>query len=385
MPLDRLLVNVESPSGGRHTVALPSDAPIDDLMPGLLEACEGSSESAGWTLAPIGEAALEGGTTLGESGLFPGAVLVLMPPAFPSPHRGEGQGEGPWGSLPLVAQRIRAGLRSPAGPPAQPKSIDRLGDSDYLRLLEDAIAAPAAGASTVVAVMSVHPGAGTTTVTALLATLLSRLRSEELVAVDANPESGALSHWMVPDSRMSGDTYRSLFADAPTPEQVRAALVSAVPGLAVLPGPADLSRVRSAHVQDWSRLIEHLRHLHHTVLIDCVAGFQRAACRAALDAADHVVLVSRPHAGAIDTLPPAVESLQRRGRAVVVVANQAHRRARTMRSARGLQQVTIAYEAKPAAQLKAGGFAWGSAPASWQESLRELAAVLIGSKGAPAP
>ena len=373
---NRLVVEVEGPSG-RRTVSLPAGARIDDLLPGLVELLEGRADSAGWGLAPTGEGRLAGTSTLGESGLYAGAVLVLIEPA----DRPEPAPESPgWAArVPAIAQRIRTSLR----PPAQPKGIDRLSKAEYLRLLEAAIAAPPVQASVVVAVTSADPGAGTTTVTTLLATLLSRLRGEDVVAVDGNPESGALSHWLVPDSRVSGEAYRSLFKSAPTPEQVRAALVSAGPGLSLLPVLTDQSGKHSADASDWSRVIEHLRHLHHTVLVDCAAGFQRPATRAALESADQVVLVSKPRAGGLDRLAPAVESLRRQGRTIVVVANQAHRRARSTHSALGFQVVTIEFEARSAARLKTRGFAWSEAPASWQESVRELAAVLVGSRGAP--
>jgi hypothetical protein len=44
--------------------------------------------------------------------------------------------------------------------------------------------------------------------------------------------------------------------------------------------------------------------------------------------------------------------------------------------------VTIAYEKAPALRLKTRGFSWRQAPASWQESVRELAATLAGSASA---
>ena len=174
---NRLVVEVEG-SSGRRTVSLPAGARIDDLLPGLVELLEGRADSAGRGLAPTGEGRLAGTSTLGESGLYAGAVLVLIEPA----DRPEPAPESPgWAArVPAIAQRIRTSLR----PPAQPKGIDRLSEAEYLRLLEAAIAAPPVQASVVVAVTSADPGAGTTTVTTLLATLLSRLRGEDVVAVD---------------------------------------------------------------------------------------------------------------------------------------------------------------------------------------------------------
>ncbi len=365
----RLLVSVDSPSG-RHTLAVPEDARIEDLVPSLVEVCEGSSDSRGWSLAPMGEAPLGGQQTLAQRGLFPGAVLVLAAPLQPA----DTEPEAYVPSASDLAQRLKARLQ----PSTRMPDIDRMSDADYLRFLEDAIVTPRAGASTVVAVISAHAGRGTTTVTVLLATLLSTLRRDQVVAVDACPQSGALSHWMAPESGLAADSYRSLFAPTLTPEEVRTALVKVRRGLAILPAPSDQRMEPAADEQGWVRLIQHLRHLSNFVILDCGAGFRRASSRAALGAADHVVLVSKsaPGEAAPDRI---IESIRGQGRNVAVVANQASLRARATRSIAGVQQLTLPYAAQPAQRLKTRGFSWSDAPSSWQESIRELAAVLIGS------
>lgn len=369
----RLAVSVDSPSG-RHRLDLPEDARVEDLLPSLVEVCEGSSDSAGWTLAALGEAPFAGDRTLAECGLFPGAVLVLAAPV----QTGSAEPEAPLPSVSDLARRLKAKLQPAPGM----RDTNRMNDADYLRLLDGAIAAPRSGASTVVAVMSAHAGAGTTTLTVLLATLLSNLRQDQVVAVDACTQSGALSHWLAPESSLSGDMYRSLFEPPPTPEQVRAGLVKVGPTLAVLPAPSDQAGKTAPDDAAWGRLIQHLRHLHNIVIVDCGAGFTRAASRAALGAADHVVLVTKSP-GDIDRLLPSIKSIRSRGRAVAVVVNRASQRARARLSIAGFQQVTLAYEPQPASRLKTRGFAWSDAPASWQESVRELAAMLVGS-GRPA-
>ncbi len=365
----RLLVSVDSPSG-RHTLAVPEDARIEDLMPSLVEVCESSSDSRGWSLAPMGEAPFRGEQTLGQRGLFPGAVLVLAAPLQPA----DADPEAYVPSASDLAQLLKARLQ----PSTHMPDIDRMSDADYLRFLEDAIVTPRSGASTVVAVMSAHAGRGTTTVTVLLATLLSTLRNDQVVAVDACPQSGALSHWITPESGLAADLYRSLFEPTLTPEQVRAALVKVGRGLALLPAPTDQRMEPAADEQAWVRLIQHLRHLSNFVILDCGAGFRRASTRAALGAADQVVLVSKSAPG--EAAPGRIiETIRAQGRSVALVANQASQRARATRSAAGVQQLSLAYEPQPAQRLKTRGFSWSDAPSSWQESMRELAAVLIGS------
>ena len=347
---------MDSPSG-RHLLDLPEDARVDDLVPGLVEVCEGRTDPAGWSLTPLGEAPLPGERTLGESGLYPGAVLVLTAPARPV----------------LPEPALKAAVPAEAGP-----QIDRLNGKAYRRMLDGAITAPGLGGSMVVAVMSAHSGAGTTTVTALLATLLNTLRREQVVAVDACPQSGALSHWMAPENGALGAVYDSLLDPAATPDQVLAALVKLGPGLSILPAPSDQRSNREAGPADWGRLIEHLRHMHNFVIVDCGAGFQRAVSRAALASADVVVLVGRSNPGELDRLSPTIESIRARGRTVIVVANQSSQRARASRSG-GVQEVSLAHEPQPATRLKTRGFSWSDAPDSWQEPMRELAAALVGT------
>jgi MinD-like ATPase involved in chromosome partitioning or flagellar assembly len=369
----RLVVDVDSPSG-RHRLDLPEDARIADLVPTLVEVCEGRTQSAGWTLLPLGEQALPPDRTLAECAIFPGAVLVLVAPAEP----GSAELEAPPPSIPDVARRLKAKLQ-----PA-PRMLDtnRMNDAAYGRLLDAAIVAPPTGASSVVAVMSAHAGAGTTTLTVLLATLLSNLRQDQVVVVDACPQSGALSHWLAPENSLSGDTYRSLFEPSLTPEQVRGVLVKVGPALAILPASSDQSSKRAPDEQAWGRLIQHLRHLHNVVIVDCGSGFTRAASRAALGAADHVVLVGKSTAD-IDRLAPTIKAIRTKGKTVAVVVNRASQRERAKPTDAGLQQVTLAYEPEPASRLKTRGFAWTEAPASWQEALRELVAMLVGSGGPP--
>ena len=361
-------MTVDSPSG-RRLLDVPLDARVDDLVPSLVEACEGGTDPAGWTIAPLGEPSLTGERTLGDHGLYPGAVLLLAPPAKPATP------EPALPSASELARRLRAGVRPAEAEP----QIDRMNATEYRRMLDGAITAPGLGASLVVAVMSAHAGAGTTTVTALVATLLSNLRRDQVVVVDACPRSGALSHWMAPESGLSAAAYGSLLEPGSTPEQVHAALVGIGAGLAILPAPSDQHLKSSNEREGWATLIEHLRHLHHIVIVDCGAGFQRPVSQAALGAADVVVLVSRSAPGDLDQLRPAIDSIRAHGRTALVVANRAVHRARAIRSAGGVQQLTLADEPQPAQRLKTRGFSWTDAPDSWQEAIRELGAALIGS------
>lgn len=324
----RLQVSIDGPSG-RHDLSIPDDAPLGELMPAIVKVCEGVSGADGWRLAPQGERPMPPERTLAEAGLFNGAVLVLIAPEPAAP--------------------VQA--------PPRPLRLESMGDRDYIRTLDAAIVARRAPLSTVIAVAGARPGAGATTVTALLALAISALRDESVVAVDANPRSGALSHWLVPDGALAGDLYRTLFSREVTPDLVSNALVGVGPRLSVLAAPVDPSSVRTAEESDWARVIEHLRRLHHSVIVDC--GTRRAA-----DWADRVVLVNKF----------AQDPIARPGIRIptATITNQAPRRRRIHGA-----QITMAAEPDAAARLKRRGFAWAEAPAAWQEPVRELAAILL--------
>lgn len=324
---------------------MPQQEPVNDLLPGLVRACEGEIDSTGWSLAPQGEAAIDGTRTFAEVELYSGALVRLIPPP------------------PTTQAEV-----TPAPPRAVPAPrIESMGEWDYLRTLDRAIAAGSRHGSTVIAVVGAQVGAGTTTISVLLSTFLASMRPERIVCVDANPQSGALSQWMVPDSAVPTSTYRSLLGPSTAPNTVEGALVSVGSRLWVLPAPLDPSAAPGG-AASWKRLIEHLRRLRNVVVLDCGAGTQRESVNAAVVSADHIVFVTKP-----DTSPKVPASWRK---PVVWVTNQTPRRARMRRSGT-VPHVTVPIEQQAAALLKRRALDWPHAPGAWQEAVRELAAVLV--------
>lgn len=338
----RLVLTVESPSG-RTVVSVPQQEPVNELLPGLVRACEGEIESRGWSLAPQGEPMIDGTRTFADLELYSGALLRLIPPPPPTQM-----------------------AAAPPRPLPAPR-IESMGEWDYLRTLDRAIAAGARHGSTVIAVTGAQVGAGATTVSVLLSTFLASMRPDRVVCVDANPQSGALSQWTVPDSAVPTPIYRALFGPSTAPDTVEGALVSVGARLWVLPAPLDTLAATSDGAS-WIRLIEHLRRLRNVVVLDCGAGTQRESVNAAIESADHIVFVTKP-----DTSP----KVPAQGRKPVVwITNQSPRRGR-MRRIGTVPHVTIPIEQQAAAMLKRRGFNWTHAPTAWQEAVRELAAVLV--------
>ena len=315
----RVLVTVESPRG-RQTLAMPDDVPLEQLLPALIEVsgCEGRAER--WWLRPRGERELDPERSLGQNGLYQGAVLQLLAEE-PQAALAGGKRLASWSEVASYHARMAVDLawQSSRGR-AWPRLLPRAADMD----------APIAGAilerGFLVAVLSQERGEGATTVTALLATLLARLRSDVVTAVDA-AAAGAEAN---PDA---------FFAE--------------------------------------------LRRTTDLAIVDCGVSSARAS-RAALAHADLQVVVSRAPTGAA----PWWERNARPGRSsrqpVVAVIN------RTQRSRLGRaappslpgadRTLSLTDEPAAAARLEAGAFSWESAPRSWQADVRALARALLAER-----
>ena len=85
-------------------------------LPSLVETSEGRTDATGWTLAPLGEAALNGDQRLEQVGQFGGAVLVQA-------ESGQALAERP--------HKVTL--------PPPPLRIDVMSSADYQALLERAI------------------------------------------------------------------------------------------------------------------------------------------------------------------------------------------------------------------------------------------------------
>jgi hypothetical protein len=400
-----MLVTVAGPSG-RRDLSLPADAPVAELLPVLVRLVGDELPAAGrWTLAPAGGQPLAEDASLAAAGVLHGALLrlavpppprpaVAAPPAPPPlPSDGRTPSERTAAALPPrrpLAERAALTAGRVGGP------LDRLRraretwrSTSYLQLLDAAVQRPMLAAPARVAVTAAQAGAGVSTVTGLLGTLLALLRQDGVVAVDAGegpgslwrtlgldeelpagdpPDGGAVDLLVrlarampaqagldrqSPGSGADDDLVARLARATPTVAGLDARLGQAVHGLAVLPAPAR----RAPLGQDtWQVAIDRLGSLYPVVLLDCGASL-------AVEAA----------------LP-----LTRAGLAVTMVVNRMpagggrldlDRLGRYLPDARGL----VAIPDAPAAadELATGAFTWHHAPARWRRAVRELAASLV--------
>jgi MinD-like ATPase involved in chromosome partitioning or flagellar assembly len=337
---------------------VPGDLPVESLVPLLVEAC-GADVSATWTLGPRAGAPLRPGQTLGEAGVWPGALLVLRPAAA---------GE---------RRRPRSG-----GPLAEAREAWRA--ADRVDRLERAIAAAPWEAGVVIAVASLRPGAGATTITALLAVLLARILRRPPLAIDANLETRALSRHLAPRLRLRPETYLDVVAgrlrlgDLATTGQDPY-------GVALLPAPE--RRGTAPDAAACATLVARLKAQGLVVLLDCPTGFATPWGRAAWAAADQFVLVADGRAADLSALAPAASSLTAAGIPVGVVSNWARFRSRTIRAAAALgltgAVVGVADDPGAASQLRAGLLTWEAGPPGWRLATAHLAAALADQLAQP--
>jgi MinD-like ATPase involved in chromosome partitioning or flagellar assembly len=428
-----VLVTVAGPSG-RRDLSLPADAPVAELLPVLVRLVGDELPAAGrWTLAPAGGQPLAEDASLAAAGVLHGALLrlavpppprpaVAAPPAPPPlPSDGRTPSERTAAALPPrrpLAERAALTAGRVGGP------LDRLRraretwrSTSCLQLLDAAVQRPMLAAPARVAVTAAQAGAGVSTVTGLLGTLLALLRQDRVVAVDAGegpgslwrtlgldeelpagdpPDGGAVDLLVrlarampaqagldrqSPGSGADDDLVARLARATPTVAGLDARLGQAVHGLAVLPAPAR----RAPLGQDtWQVAIDRLGSLYPVVLLDCGAGLASQPGQALVRACDQLVLVTDADPASASLAVEAALPLTRAGLAVTMVVNRMpagggrldlDRLGRYLPDARGL----VAIPDAPAAadELATGAFTWHHAPARWRRAVRELAASLV--------
>jgi MinD-like ATPase involved in chromosome partitioning or flagellar assembly len=270
-----------------------------------------------------------------------------------------------------------------------PSRMDRARSSwratSYLRRLDARIAEPRLRRCPTIAVMSPKGGVGKTTMTALLGSLLVQIRHERIVAVDTNPDYGSLGPALAPEHRVFVDDLVDVLEHPNlSVSELDRKLARAFDGLLVVPAPTDPGRMARLDQDSYARTFARLKEMVSGLVLDCGTGLQEPAARAAIDAADQIVLVSDSEPSTASLVAEASAMLVRSGPPLFLVINKLPRKGGRL----DLEQVSraipdarclIAMDSEPevASRLSAGDFTWERAPASWQRSMRELAAVMV--------
>jgi MinD-like ATPase involved in chromosome partitioning or flagellar assembly len=310
------------------------DQPIEALLPLLVDAC-GVDDTATWALRPRGSGPIDSRRTLREAGVWHGAILGLQqaePGERPADVIDGAEAAGPprqlsrWRRAGIATSSALGRPRAGAGrgPVARARAAWRA--TDRVAWLERSIAAAARPHGVTIAVASIAPGCGRTTVTALLAALLTSVRP---------------------------------------------------PGVALLPAPGGSARALDATA--CTTLIARLRAEGELVLLDCPAGFSNPWGQAAWAAADQFVLVAEDRAGDLAALARVASTLAGAGLPVAVVANRSRPWEPTTFARQAALPGTLValpeHEAA-AAELREGRLAWDAAPQGWRIAIAELASAL---------
>lgn len=257
--------------------------------------------------------------------------------------------------------------------------------SGYRRRLDDAIATPRLRRCPTIAVVSPKGGVGKTTLTVLIGSLLARIRSDRVVAVDTNPDFGSLGWTLTPDHDVFADDMLELLdrPDVPATE-LDAHLGRSRDGLMILPAPFDSARASRLDRTAYKRLIEHLQMRAGILLLDCGTGLHDPPAQAAVMCADQMVLVTDAEPATATLVAEASERLLRSGAPVTLVVNKLPRNTRLdvdelgRAVDRAAGMATVELNQVAATRVSAGEFSWDEgSPGPWGITVRELVAGLV--------
>jgi len=181
-----------------------------------------------------------------------------------------------------------------------------------------------------VAILSMKGGVGKTTTTVALGLTLASLRSDRIIAVDANPERGTLADKLTSQPRTSIrdllEHYRSIerYAD------VRKFTSQTASRLEVLTSDENPAAAAAFSEDDYRAACNLLERFYSVCLTDCGTGLMHSAMTGVLGLADQIILVTTPSVDSARSAAATVDWLSAHGhhdlaRDAVVVLNAVRR------------------------------------------------------------
>jgi MinD-like ATPase involved in chromosome partitioning or flagellar assembly len=163
-----------------------------------------------------------------------------------------------------------------------------------------------------IAVLSIKGGVGKTTTTLGLGSAFATIRTDRVIAVDANPDRGTLAQ-RVPDPSQA--TVSDLLADPGIDRysDVRYYTRMSASRLEVLGSPLDPAISEAFGEDDYRRTIDILQNFYNIILTDCGTGIMHSAMAGVLDLAHAIVLVSSPALDAARSASATLEWLTNHG------------------------------------------------------------------------
>jgi MinD-like ATPase involved in chromosome partitioning or flagellar assembly len=169
-----------------------------------------------------------------------------------------------------------------------------------------------------IAVLSIKGGVGKTTTTLGLGSAMAMVRSDRVIAVDANPDRGTLAERVSDSSTES--TVRDLLSDPNINRyaDVRSHTRMAGSRLEVLASEQEPAVSEVFGETDYRRTIDILRHYYNIILTDCGTGIMHSAMAGVLDLAHAIVLVSSPAMDAARSASATLDWLMQHGHSALV-------------------------------------------------------------------
>jgi len=157
-----------------------------------------------------------------------------------------------------------------------------------------------------IAVLSIKGGVGKTTTTIGLGSAFAMVRSDRVIAVDANPDRGTLAERISDPSTTSTVRDLLLAPDVSRYADVRQHTRMAPSRLEVLASVQDPAVAEIYGESEYRRTIEILQAHYNIILTDCGTGIMHSSMASVLDLAHALVLVSSP---AVDAARSAASTL----------------------------------------------------------------------------
>lgn len=169
-----------------------------------------------------------------------------------------------------------------------------------------------------IAVLSIKGGVGKTTTTLGLGSAMAMVRSDRVIAVDANPDRGTLAERVSDPSTDS--TVRDLLSDPNINRyaDVRSHTRMAGSRLEVLASEQEPAVSEVFGEADYRRTVDILRHYYNIILTDCGTGIMHSAMSGVLDLAHAIVLVSSPALDAARSASATLDWLMQHGHSALV-------------------------------------------------------------------
>ncbi|WP_078291863.1 AAA family ATPase [Mycobacterium sp. D16R24] len=169
-----------------------------------------------------------------------------------------------------------------------------------------------------IAVLSIKGGVGKTTTTLGLGSAFATIRTDRIIAVDANPDRGTLAERVRDHSTQS--TVRDLLNDRNIRSyaDVRNHTRMATSRLEVLASEQDPAVSEAFGEVDYRNTIDILQRYYNIILTDCGTGIMHSAMAGVLDLAHTIVLVSSPAMDSARSASATLDWLMQHGHSALV-------------------------------------------------------------------